>query len=76
MRTVLFSIWTCSVLSTCQDGSYNREWFFRKSTRRRLEEEKDEFYQMLVKGNNADSNGNSYVKARITTVVAVFENVK
>lgn len=44
--------------------------------RRRLEEEKDEFYQMLVKGNNADSNGNSYVKARITTVVAVFENVK
>ena len=31
----------------------------RQSKQRRLEVEKDEFYQMLVAGNNTNSNGNS-----------------
>ena len=51
--------------------------FFLKTKRRRLEGEEDESYQMLVKGNSEYSNGNSqHIKAEITTIAAIFENVK
>lgn len=48
-----------------------------KSKRRKFEVKEDGFYQMLVRRNGTNSNGNSqHIKAGITTTVAVLENLK
>lgn len=51
-------------------------FFVLKSKRRRLEVEEDEFYQMLVKGNSANSSGNSHFKTGIAAAVGALKNVK
>ena len=41
-----------------------------KSKQRRLQVEEDEFYEILVKGNSTNSNGNSqHIKAAITALL-------
>ena len=64
-------------LFTNQNDSHKRAYFFKlKRKRRRLEVEEYEFYQIPVKENSTNSNGNSqYIKAGITATVAVLENV-
>ena len=51
-------------------------FFLFKSKRRRLEEEKGEFYHTFVKRNRAYNKGDSHENAGYVAAAAMFENEK
>ena len=48
--------------------------FFLFKSKRRLEEEKGEFYHTFVKRNRAYNKGDSYENAGYVAAAAIFEN--
>ena len=53
-----------------------KDIFFLFKSKRRLEEEKGEFYHTFVKRNRAYNKGDSYENAGYVAAAAIFENEK